>query len=163
MGLESNTVPDFFSPVRGNSIQIGVIAGALAASATTGALVAMGRRLGSAGLAFDAIGRSFTGGPRSIIGVSAAAVIVGIVIHFTIAIFWSIVGARLTLRWRGRMLLASLAATVAWFSTSWVFARLTGRGLSTLLLLGDHIVLALVFVLALVVGMRFAFSMRARM
>jgi len=41
-------------------------------------------------------------------------------------------------------------------------ARLTGHGLATLLPLGDHVVLALVFALSLVLGMRFAFSLSAR-
>jgi len=47
--------------VRRNPIPLGIIAGAVAASATAGALVAMGRRLGSAGLAFSAIASVVTG------------------------------------------------------------------------------------------------------
>jgi hypothetical protein len=122
----------------------------------------MGKRLGGAAIAFDAIGRGLTGAPASVVGPSTAAVTIGVIVHVAVSMFWAVVAARLTRRWRGRSTLAALAATAAWFSTGWVVARLTGHGLATLLPLGDHIVLALVFALSLVLGMRFAFLLSAR-
>lgn len=144
--------------MRGNPIQSGVIAGGVSASATAGALVAMGKRLGGVFIPFDAIGRMLTGAPAPLIGWSAGTVALGIVTHVAVATFWAIVCARLILRWHGHRYLAAVAATAAWFSASWTMGRLAGKGLATLLPLGDHIVLALVFAMSLVIGMRFALS-----
>jgi uncharacterized protein YebE (UPF0316 family) len=116
----------------------------------------MGKRLGGALLPFDAMGRLLTGASAHPIGWSAAAVVLGVVVHVIAATFWAFVCARLVLRWRGHLYLAALATTAAWFSASWVVGRITGRGLATLLPVGDHIVLALVFAVSLVMGMRFA-------
>jgi hypothetical protein len=43
--------------------------------------------------------------------------------------------------------------------TSWIVTLSTGAGVASVLQLGDRIVFALVYALALVVGMRFALSL----
>ncbi len=147
--------------MRRNPIVTGVIAGAVAASATAGALVAMGRRLGSAALPFRAIADVFAGpGPRSL-DASPGAVVSGIVAHLTIIVLWGLLFALLVDRWRGRSVSAAIVVSIAALAISWVMARTFGRGLATVLPLGDRIVLAVVFALALVVGIRLALP-RAR-
>ena len=146
--------------MRGNPVIHGVIAGGIAASATAGALVAMGRRLGSARLAFGVIGGSFGGARAGFATVSSGAVVGGIVAHITIVALWGIVFALLVERWNGHTLRAALLVSVIALALSSFVARAFGRGLATLLPLGDRIVLAVVLALALVVGMRLALPQR---
>jgi len=145
--------------VRRNPIPLGIIAGAVAASATAGALVAMGRRLGSAGLAFSAIASVVTG--AQFVRVSLVSVVVGAMLHVFISIAWGIAFALLTERWRGRSVLAALAVAVVAFVISSLLARVAGRGLAVILPIGDRLILYVVFAVALILGMRFAFPARA--
>jgi len=144
--------------VRGNPIVTGVIAGSVAASATAGALVAMGRRLGSAALPFRAIADVFAGPGRRSLDESPGVVASGIVAHLTIIVLWGVLFALLVDRWRGRSVRAALVVSIAALAISWVIARTFGRGLATVLPLGDRLVLAVVFVVALLVGIRLALT-----
>ena len=132
-----------------------LVAGCLAAAATTGALLAMGRRLGSVRILFAAIGTVLL---RTPIAITIGAALTGLVLHLAGAFVWSALAVRLARGFRRRLLAAGLTATTQ-FTVSWIVAWWTGRGLSSVLALGDRLVYAVVLACALVVGMRFAFLM----
>jgi hypothetical protein len=144
--------------VQRNPIPPGIIAGAVAASATAGALVAMGRRLGSGGLAFSAIASVFAGAP--FVRVSTGSVVAGIVLHFLVTVAWGIAFVILAEQWRGRSIAAALIVAIVAFVISSLLARVAGRGLAVILPIGDRLILYLVFAAALVLGMRFALPAR---
>jgi hypothetical protein len=131
------------------------IVGCVAAAATIGALIAMGRRLGSAALPFASIGAivlrssGFPTETRSVVG--------GILLHILFIFLWSALAVNLA-RGFGSIVSSLLAATTQ-FIVSWIVAWWTGSGLAGALALGDRLVYAVVLAGALVVGMRFAFSL----
>jgi hypothetical protein len=127
----------------------------VAAAATTGALVAMGHRLGSVALPFAAIGATLL--RQTVTARSANLVFAGLVFHVTLAFAWSFVFVFLVRRARWRDISAAIAIGLGELVTSWLVTSLSGAGIASVLQLGDRIVLALVYALALVVGMRFAF------
>ena len=134
---------------------LGVAVGSVAAAATTGALVAMGHRLGSVALPFAAIGATLL--RQTVTARSANLVFAGLVFHVTLAFAWSFVFVFLVRRARWRDISAAIAIGLGELVTSWLVTSLSGAGIASVLQLGDRIVLALVYALALVVGMRFAF------
>jgi hypothetical protein len=134
-----------------------VVTGSVAAAATTGALVAMGHRTGSVALPFAAIGATLL--HRTATAASANLVIAGLVFHVTIAFLWSIVFVFLVRRARLRDLVAAIAIAVAGLVVSRLVTFSTGGGVASVLQLGDQVVLALVYGLSLVAGMRFAFPL----
>ncbi len=146
--------------VRGNPIVRGVIAGSIAASATAGALVSMGRRAGNAALPFAAIGDLVTGREVGAVDLTTGVVVAGVMLHLVMLTVWGIVFALLVDYWRGHVLRAATLVSVLAFALSWLVARAFGRGLATLLPVGDRIILALLFALALMVGMRLALPVR---
>jgi hypothetical protein len=128
----------------------GVIVGGVAAAATTGALIAMGHRIGSAAIPFAAI--SATLFRRTAASGAAGLVFTGVVLHITAMFVWWLVER---LRWSSIVAGAFIGA--AQFALSWLVAWGSGEGLATILPLGDRIVFALILTASLVVGMRFAF------
>ena len=141
--------------MREPPLSSGVIIGGITAAATTGALLAMGRRQGSAGLPFAAIGAAFSHETTS--AVAANLVLGGFVLHVLAMIAWGLVFAWLTGR-LGSALIAALVTTVAAFAFSVLVTLWRGSGLASVLPVGDLLVLALVFAVSLVVGMRFALA-----
>ena len=131
-----------------------VVVGGVAVAATTGALVAVGHRLGSTGLPFASIGAV----PFHQAAVTSAARLVatGLVLH-AIAIFvWSLICVQLARAFMRRDVAAGVVAA-SQFTLSWIIAWSSGTGLASVLALGDRIVYAVVLAGALVVGMRYAF------
>ena len=133
-----------------------VVLGAIAAAATTGALIAIGRRLGGAGVAFAAIGNVLVHAPGG--ASTGAAIVVGVVLHLVATFLWTAVFLALWTRLARRDVAAALVVAVGELALSWVTARGTGAGIATVVPLGDRVLLALILALSLVVGMRFAFS-----
>jgi len=151
--LESAATARLLCGVRSQpSVSIAVV-GSVAAAATTGALIAIGRRLGDVALPFAAIGGVVL--PRA--GGGAGLVLTGVVLHVAVMLLWSVLFVRLAERLASD---AVSAATIAasHFVVSWIVAWISARGLSSALTLGDRIAFAVVLAGALVVGMRFAFS-----
>jgi hypothetical protein len=143
--------------VTARPISSTIVVGSVAAAATSGALLAIGRRLGSALLPFAFVGAVPLHQATSV--APTAVVVIGLVLHLAtifvwsaIALFFARVGAR-----RG---VAAAIVSVMQFTLSWIVASSTGRGLSSALVLGDRVVYAVVLACALVVGMRFAFLRR---
>jgi hypothetical protein len=130
-----------------------VVAGGLAASASTGALVAMGRRLGSIRLPFDAIGATLA--HTTVSSDALAVALLGFLIHFVLCFAWAMLFVLLVTRgWR--LSAAGVATGIAQFALSWVVASATSRGLASLLPLGDRVVLAVVIAVSCAVGIRVA-------
>jgi uncharacterized membrane protein (DUF485 family) len=128
--------------------------GSVLAAATTGALVAMGHRLGSVALPFAATSAVVL--HRTVAAADTGLVFAGLVLHVTIAFVWSFVFVFLVTRMRLSDVVAAIVIAVGELVTSWIVTLSTGVGVASVLQLGDRIVLALVYALALVVGMRFA-------
>jgi uncharacterized membrane protein SirB2 len=135
-----------------------VVIGSVAASATTGALVAMGHRLGSAAAPFAAIGAALV--RRTPTVSDTTLIVIGVVLHVTMVLVWSAVFVWLVRDARWRNVAAAITVALGAFLLSGVIASLSGAGAATLLPLGDRVVLAVVLAAALVLGMRFAFSPR---
>jgi hypothetical protein len=136
-------------------VSTGVIVGGVAAAATTGALIAMGHRIGSAALPFASISAALFRGTAA--SGAVGLVFTGIVLHVTAIFVWSVVFVWLVQRLRWSSIVAGAFIGVAHFSLSWLVAWGTGAGLASILPLGDRIVFALILFASLVVGMRFAF------
>ena len=136
-------------------VSTGVIVGGVAAAATTGALIAMGHRMGSAALPFAAISSTLI--RRTAASGAVGLVFTGIVLHITLMFVWSVVCVWLVERLRWSSIAAGAVVGVAHFALSWLVAWGTGAGLASILPLGDRIVFALILTASLVVGMRFAF------
>ena len=133
-----------------------VVIGSVAASATTGAIVAMGHRLGNAALPFAAVGAALL--RRTPTVSDAALVAVGFVLHITTVFVWSALFVWLVRAARWRDIAAAITVALGAFLLAGLIASLSGVGAATVLPLGDRVVLALAFAGALVLGMRFAFS-----
>lgn len=136
-------------------ISPGVATGSVAAAATTGALVAMGHRLGSAALPFAAIGAALL--RRTVTADNARLVFAGLVLHVTFTFLWSVAFVFLVRRAQWRDVVAAIVIGALQLVTSRLATSVTGAGIASVLQLGDQLVLALVYAAALVVGMRFAF------
>lgn len=129
--------------------------GVITAAATSGALVAIGHRMGSAGFPFAAIGAA--AGGRTAAGGSPALVAGGVAIHVLLVLVWSALFVWLVRDRRWPAGGAAIAVVVGAHALAWIIAFATGHGLASVLQLGDRIVYAVVFAGALVVGIRFAF------
>lgn len=129
--------------------------GGLAAAATTGALIAMGRRLGSAGVPFAAIGATLV--HRTVSSTAVSLVFAGLVVHLVAVFIWSAVFLWIVRRYPSRVAAAAIVVAAGAFVVSWLVAWSSGAGLSSVLPLGDRLVLAVVLAGTLVLGMRFAF------
>src|SRR3982751_300832 len=82
-----------------------IVAGCLAAAATTGALLARGRRIGSVRVVFAAIGSVPL---RMPIAITVGAALTGLVLHLAGAFVWSALAVRLAHGFRRRLLAAGL-------------------------------------------------------
>ena len=131
-----------------------IFVGSIAAAATTGALIAIGHRMGGASLPFAATGATLL--RRTVSGASAGLVFTGLVVHVALVFVWSALCVWLV-RSRGwRPMLAALVVALVAHLASWLAAWSTGYGVASVVALGDRIVLAVVLALALVAGIRLA-------
>jgi hypothetical protein len=135
--------------------------GLIVAAATTGALVAIGHRLGSVGLPFAAIAAPLL--RRTVTSSDPGLIVMGVGFHILLMFCWSALYASMVngRGWSLRKLLvgAGVVATLS-YGVSWIVARTTGNGLASVLPLGDRIVLGAVLAFALTLGIGFAFSAR---
>ncbi|HXT16913.1 MAG TPA: hypothetical protein VN706_14835 [Gemmatimonadaceae bacterium] len=132
-----------------------IVVGTVASAATTGALIAAGRRLGSAGIPFAEISSALF--HRTPSGGEVGLVFSGVVLHVAVTMLWSAAFVWLVRRARWRRIFAAVVVACASLVLSWLIAWSTGRGVATVLPLGDRIVVSVVLAISLVVGMRFAF------
>jgi hypothetical protein len=135
--------------------QLVTFVGGIAIAATGGALVGIGRRLGSVSVAFAAIGGAII--QRTVTGRAVPLVIAGVILHVLVTFGWSVAFMSLVRRF-GRPVVTGIGVAACSFLLSSFVTRATGRGIASVLALGDRLVLAAVLAASLVVGMRFAFS-----
>ena len=143
-----------FCRVSWEPVRRTLIVGAIAASASTGALIAAGHRVGSAMLPFAGIGAVAYG--RVPTGASRPLVAAGVVVHLATTLLWSAAFIGLVDRTRIRPRSAAAIIGTGQLGLSWLVASSSGKGMATLLPLGDRLVVAAVLVGAMVAGMRFA-------
>jgi hypothetical protein len=141
-----------FTRLRAASATIFV--GSIAAAATTGALLAIGHRMGGASLPFAATGATLL--RQTVSGASAGLVLAGFALHVALVFAWSALCVWLVRAHGWRPMLAAFAVALAAHVASWLAAWSTGYGVASVVALGDRIVLAAVFALALVAGIRLA-------
>jgi hypothetical protein len=140
-----------FAPRR--VVSPAVVAGGLAASATVGALIAMGRRLGNMWLPFAAVGAALA--HRTVSSEAAGLVVLGLALHVLLSFVWAMVFVSLVTRgWRQAS--AGAVIGISEIALSWIVSLLTGNGLASVLPLGDRLELAVVSAASLVVGLRLA-------
>jgi hypothetical protein len=135
-----------------------LVIGTVASAATTGALLAIGRRLGSAGIPFAEVSASLF--HRTASGGEAGLVFTGLILHVALTMLWSAVFVWLVARARWRASVAAIVVALGTLVLSWLFAWSTGRGVATVVALGDRVVVSVVLAAALMIGMRFAFFPR---
>jgi hypothetical protein len=148
----------FSVPAPTVSTRPSIVVGTVASAATTGALVAIGHRLGSIGIPFAEISAALF--HRTPSGGEAGLVFTGLILHVAMVMLWSALFAWLVTRLRWHSAIAAAVVAVGTLVLSWLIAWSTGRGIATVLALGDRMLVSIVLAVALVVGMRFAFSRR---
>lgn len=131
--------------------------GSVAASATIGALLAIGHRLGTVGAALAAIGNSAMRTSDHFGGVGGL-IATGLAVHVAVTFGWTAVFLWLVTQRRWSDVLAAVVVGIGELALSWLVAALTGSGIATVVPLGDRLVLAFVLSFSLVVGIRFAFA-----
>lgn len=136
----------------------GAAIGAVAAASTTGALLAMGHRLGFATLPIRSIGYVFglpqLGGPWIL---AFCSFVLGLALHVVLVLIGGVLYQYLRFYLNWRSLVSAVAVGIVSFGVTWSTAMVTGRGPGAVLPLGDRIVLAIVLGGSLELGMRFAF------
>ena len=161
MALERRVSPRLLCFVKRNDASALLVCGSIAAAATSGALVAIGRRLGAPSAGFAAIGTLFARDASLTTGTGATLAVVGLIAHLVASVAWTFVFVRFVDGLHalpGHIAWAGLLVAVLQLVLSWIIARVSGRGIATVLPLGDRVVLAFCLAISLVVGMRFAFS-----
>ncbi|HEY9228587.1 MAG TPA: hypothetical protein VIP11_18175 [Gemmatimonadaceae bacterium] len=141
--------------MRAKPFSAAIVVGTIAASSTTGALVAMGRRAGHAAIPFAAIGA--VAFQRTADSGVVGLVFTGFVLHVAAMFVWAFVYVWIAERTRRPITTAITVATVN-FLVSWLVAWSTGRGVASVLPLGDRIVFGAILAASYIVGMRYAFS-----
>jgi hypothetical protein len=141
-----------------DDLRAGAPPGVLAATATAGALIAIGMRTTTAARPFNTIASHLLGGSRADVwGFVPEVTIVGIVSHLTMTTMLGIVVATVVRRRLAPLWAAALAATLLSALVSIGVARRGGTSLAQLLPLGDLLLFYVTLAASLVVGMRFAF------
>jgi hypothetical protein len=141
--------------VRRDWVAEGIKSGLIAAGATAGALSGLGLRLGTGSRPFWTIGAVVLGGAKAARW-AFAAVVVGIVVHAAVATAWGVTHAFLVERARRWPWIWAFAIGIASVLLSGAVARVTGTGVASLLSFADRIEVAVVLIVALPLGMRFA-------
>lgn len=143
--------------VHSDRIAAGITSGILAASATAGALLGFGLRLGAPARPFNAIAALLLGvNAQALHGFAAAATPLGILLHVVVTIGLGIAYVALFARSGRHPVLWAAAVAATALGAMMLVARLFGVGLAALLPTSNLIALAVVLALALATGMRFA-------
>ena len=144
-------------------LRVGISAGLLGATATSGALIAVGSRAATVARPFNAIAGHLLGVQRSdAIGFVPRITITGVALHVALLTVAGIVVAIIARRrvapaWVASLALATLSALV-----SVGIARRGGSSLARVLPVGDLILFYMVVAVSLAVGIRLAFFERWR-
>lgn len=145
--------------MRPTSTRAGLALGLLAASATAGALVGFGHRLGIPSRPFNAIARLLLGSrAEGVWGFAPLVTLTGVALHVTTMLVWGVVYVRLAAAHRGgaRIAIAVGVAAMALLVELLVVERVLHAGVSGVLSPMQVVVVHAVLAVALAVGMRFA-------
>jgi len=159
--LSRRAQPDFFLAVNRADLRVGISSGLLAATATGGALVAMGSRAATVARPFNAIAGHLLGLQRSdAFGFVPGVTILGIALHVLLVTLAGVAVAsvarrRLAPAWAAALALSTLSALV-----SAGIARRGGSSLARVLPVGDLILFYLLLAATLTIGIRIAFFER---
>lgn len=137
----------------------GLAVGALAASATAGALAGFGIRLGTPSRPFNAVARLVLGERADgVWGFDPRVTTAGLLVHVTVMLVWGLLCMRLAQTRRGlaRAAVAVVVALAALAIDLLVVERLLHAGVSGVLTSAQVVAVHLVLAVALVVGMRLA-------
>src|SRR5262249_22798860 len=141
------------SPTSRRFVAPTIVAGGVAASASTRAPIAIGRRLGKIRVPLSALRAAPSPSPIFWWGTPPAIVRFGWAIP--VGVVCAIVFVALVTRgWR--LSAAGIVIGCAEFALSWITASVTGGGLASAVPLGDRVMLAIVIAVSLVVGLRVA-------
>jgi hypothetical protein len=144
-------------------LRVGISAGLLSATATSGALIAIGSRAATVARPFNAIAGHLLGVRRTdAFGFVPAITITGVALHVLLLALGGVVVAVLTRRrilpaWLAAVALATLSALV-----SVGVAKRGGSSLARVLPVGDLILFYVIVALSLIVGIRLAFFERGQ-
>jgi hypothetical protein len=142
-------------------LRVGISAGLLAATATSGALIAIGSRAATVARPFNEIAGHLLGAQRSdVLGFVPAVTITGIAWHVLMVTLAGLITAFIARRgilppWVAATALATLSALI-----SVGIARRSGSSLARVLPIGDLVLFYIVLALSLTIGMRLAFFER---
>lgn len=169
-GLEWSTGPGFFCAVTFHTVRPGtitqvVVAGALAAAATAGALLGFGIQQGTPARPFNAVASLVIGDQATgLWGFHPMITSVGVLVQVTAAFGWALLFARFAGGMRGPRLggAAVLVAGVALAVHTFLFGQLGGPGVGEALVPAQVVALHLVLGITLVVGIRFAPSLESQ-
>ena len=89
---------------------------------------------------------------------AAGLVAMGILLHAASTWVWSALYTWLVLRQGWRVPIAAAIVAIAAHLVGWIAAWQSGNGVASLIPLGDRLVFAVTFAVALIVGIRIAFS-----
>ena len=136
---------------------MGITSGIVAASATAGALVGFGIRLGTPALAFNATS-AIVLGQRALAlhGAGGLPTAVGGLVHVAAMLACGLAYVSLVTLTRGHAISWAVFVSAAATAMSWFVARQFGVGPAAVLPLGNLLMLGVVLVGALMVGMRLA-------
>jgi hypothetical protein len=150
--------PACFPLVNRDDIRVGISTGLLAATASGGALVAIGSRTATVAWPFNAIAGHLLGSARSgAYGFVAGVTLTGIAIHVILITLAGVAVSILVRRgiasgWLASSVIAMLGALI-----SIGIARRGGSSLARVLPLGDLLLFYLLLAMSLAVGIRLAF------
>ena len=142
-------------------LRVGVSAGLLAATATAGALIAIGHRAATVARPFNVIAGHLLGVQKSdAYGFVPGITVPGIALHVLLTVLAGIAVAMIARRFAPAWL-ASLAVAVLCALVSVGIARRGGSSLARILPTGELVVFYLILAITLAVGIRLAFFDRA--
>jgi hypothetical protein len=144
--------------VNRDDLRVGVSAGILAATATSGALIAIGARASTPARPFNVIAGHLLG-PRTaaVFGFVPSVTVTGIAVHLLLT---TLAGIAVAFAARRRIMpawLAALAISLLAALVSIGIARRGGMSLAALLAVGDLILFHVMLAASLTLGIRFAF------
>jgi hypothetical protein len=160
--LSRQAQSNFFLAVNRVDLRVGISSGLLAATATAGALVAMGSRAATVARPFNMIAGHVLGSYRSdVFGFLPGVTIVGVALHVFLVCLAGVAVAAVARRrfapaWAAALALSLLSALV-----SIGIARRGGSSLARVLPIGDLILFYLLLAATLTVGVRIGFFERA--
>jgi hypothetical protein len=147
--------------VNRDDLRAGIPAGFLAATATAGALIAIGSRSSTAAKPFNVIASHLLGASRAdVSGFVAGITIPGIALHIVLTTILGILVVVIVRRRLAPLWLTAISAALLCALVSAGIARRGGTSLAQILTLGDLLIFYLVLGASLALGIRFAFAPR---